>query len=658
MGMSRTATRKLLVALAGGALLAGVTASAASAQLPSTTDPRAGLAPGCDNAGVAQRGIELLAHRDKPPGFSNPANPGDFAFVNSDMAFQGNSRSSAASTASRSTTSRTRRRRRSTAVVCPGGQGDVSVYGNLLFMSVEETRAKKDCTLNRRPPTRRALPRRPHLRHLQHRRAGAGRRRSRPAAARTRTRWSRARTSADNGLHLRLGHVGHDPRSDRDLTGCDAGPATNPNPSQWRIEVIRVPLAAPQTAAIVNEPRLFRDETTGARQRPAERAADAAAPVRARAWGPTAGHELLPRHHGLREARHRRRRLRGQRPADRHLRPGEPESASTPSPTRCSRTGTARRSPTTARRSSSPTSGAAARRALPRDRPAELGRERDLRDRQPQARVPQLLQAAGRRRPPRRTASATSRRWCRSPAVTSSSRPGTRAALARRLHRPERSRRRSATTTAARSARTDARRSAASGRPTGTTARSTARRSRAAWTRSTLTPTADLTRDEIGTAESAQQARALQRAEQQPFTYARPVNGSVGGNVPATLSLTLGAPAQFGAVHAGRGADVRGLDPGHRDLDRGRRAAERGRPELAEHRAPGQRHVLPAAAAAGAGAQRRQHRHGVQQRRALGLAAEPADLDTAPITNEQVTLGSASASTPTTRSGRARTARR
>ena len=31
--------------------------------------------------------------------------------------------------------------------MCPGGQGDLSVYGNLLFMSVEENRAKIDCTL-------------------------------------------------------------------------------------------------------------------------------------------------------------------------------------------------------------------------------------------------------------------------------------------------------------------------------------------------------------------------------------------------------------------------------------------------------------------------------------------------------------------------------
>src|SRR4029453_2861422 len=31
------------------------------------------------------------------------------------------------------------------SVVCPGGQGDVSVWGNLLVMSVEQTRGRVDC---------------------------------------------------------------------------------------------------------------------------------------------------------------------------------------------------------------------------------------------------------------------------------------------------------------------------------------------------------------------------------------------------------------------------------------------------------------------------------------------------------------------------------
>ena len=54
------------------------------------------------------------------------------------------------------------------------------------------------------------------------------------------------------------------------------------NPSQWRIEVIKVPLAAPATAAIVNEPRLFKNEATGALNGLQNDAADAAASVRRR----------------------------------------------------------------------------------------------------------------------------------------------------------------------------------------------------------------------------------------------------------------------------------------------------------------------------------------------------------------------------------------
>ena len=72
--------------------------------------------------------------------------PGDFGFVNSDLAFQGNFAfvgnfngfqiydiSDPANPTLR------------TAVVCPGGQGEVSVYGNLLFMSAEESRSRTDC---------------------------------------------------------------------------------------------------------------------------------------------------------------------------------------------------------------------------------------------------------------------------------------------------------------------------------------------------------------------------------------------------------------------------------------------------------------------------------------------------------------------------------
>jgi hypothetical protein len=59
-------------------------------------------------------------------------------------------------------------------------------------------------------------------------------------------------------------------RPPEELAGCDGlpttggGPPVGDNPSRWRIEVIKVPLSRPQDAAIVNEVRLFRDRDTGA----------------------------------------------------------------------------------------------------------------------------------------------------------------------------------------------------------------------------------------------------------------------------------------------------------------------------------------------------------------------------------------------------------
>jgi hypothetical protein len=48
------------------------------------------------------------------------------------------------------------------------------------------------------------------------------------------------------------------------MEGCVDDPPTGPNPARWRIEVIEVPLDAPEEAAIVNQPRLFTNPETGA----------------------------------------------------------------------------------------------------------------------------------------------------------------------------------------------------------------------------------------------------------------------------------------------------------------------------------------------------------------------------------------------------------
>ena len=251
---------RLLVALVGAAAL--IAPAAASAQLPTTDDPRFGLAPGFENPGTASSGMQLLVNRAKPPGFVPPdGNPGNFGFLTSDMAFQGdnafvggfngfqiwNIRNPAAPTLT-------------TAVVCPGGQGDVSVYRNLLFMSVEETRAKLDCT---------STP---------------------PADATTRFRGVRifdisnitspvqvAAVQTCRGSHTHTLVTDKQDKSNvyiyvqgtssvrptSEMASCDGNNTNTPtgaNPTKWRIEVIKVPVRSPQDAAIVNEPRLFAND--------------------------------------------------------------------------------------------------------------------------------------------------------------------------------------------------------------------------------------------------------------------------------------------------------------------------------------------------------------------------------------------------------------
>ena len=227
-------------------------------------DPRVGLSTGQQNAGVAAG-----AWGCRPPAqaarIRRPGNPGSFAFANSDLAFQGDHAfvgnfngfniyniSDPAAPSLR------------TSVVCPGGQGDLSVYGNLLFMSVEETRAEIDCTLTGVPTRPRASAASasstsatsialaggecPDLSRVAHPHARHGRGRSRQC------------------LHLRSGNGGRPPagRACRLRRQPTRGTPTGDNPSKWRIEVIKVPLATPQDAAIVNEPRLFAEPDTGA----------------------------------------------------------------------------------------------------------------------------------------------------------------------------------------------------------------------------------------------------------------------------------------------------------------------------------------------------------------------------------------------------------
>ena len=137
-------------------------------------DPRVGLKAGLRDAGEAARNMELLAHVPKPEGFFDPKTPAGppvppelrtdppevdpraalearrgqitLSFATSDLAFReshvivGNYHGFNVYDIENP-----RAPRRIASVVCPGGQGDVSIHGNLLFMSVEQTRGRLDC---------------------------------------------------------------------------------------------------------------------------------------------------------------------------------------------------------------------------------------------------------------------------------------------------------------------------------------------------------------------------------------------------------------------------------------------------------------------------------------------------------------------------------
>jgi hypothetical protein len=247
-------------ATVGGTIMAMLLmASVASAQLP-TPDARTPLTPGLDNPGVAQQGMNLTAHLNKAAGFFNPANPGDFGFVNSDMAFQGNNAFvgnfngfQVYNIANPSSPSLV------TQVVCPGGQGDVSVYKNLLFMSVEESRGRVDCGTNPAVGERFQGVRIFDISNV-----------AAPVQVATvqTCRGSHTHTLVTDKKDRRNVYIyvqgTTTPRPAATLAGCNDNPATGENPSRWRIEVIKVPVAAPQTAAVINEVRLFADRTTGA----------------------------------------------------------------------------------------------------------------------------------------------------------------------------------------------------------------------------------------------------------------------------------------------------------------------------------------------------------------------------------------------------------
>jgi hypothetical protein len=272
-------------------------------------DPRAKLSPGLYDAGEAASGMKHVFFLKKPDAFQlgseDPDNPkvqktlgmlgvGDpskmpksrqlviaqLAFANSDLAFQGNhlfqGNFYGVNIYDISDPSKTRLL---TSVICPGGQGDVSVYKNLLFMSVEMPNGRLDCGTQGFPPDPAPAAGQENERHLpapQKERFRGVRifdisdiSKPKQVAAVQTCRGSHTHTlvidpNDKNNVYVYVSGTSF-VRQSEELAGCSGEtPDKDPNTALFRIDVIKVPLAAPQNAQVVSSPRVFMDPRTGA----------------------------------------------------------------------------------------------------------------------------------------------------------------------------------------------------------------------------------------------------------------------------------------------------------------------------------------------------------------------------------------------------------
>jgi hypothetical protein len=143
--------------------------------------------------------------------------------------------------------------------VCPGGQGDPSVYKNLLFLSVEETRGRLDCGTQGVADTVSAERFRGvrifDVTDLDHPKQVAAVQTCR--GSHTHTLVIDPNDPANVYVYVSGTSV---VRSGSELAGCARGASiSDTTTSLFRIDVIKVPLAAPQNARIVNSPRIFAD---------------------------------------------------------------------------------------------------------------------------------------------------------------------------------------------------------------------------------------------------------------------------------------------------------------------------------------------------------------------------------------------------------------
>jgi hypothetical protein len=239
----------------------------AAATTAPTPDPRVGLDAGLFDAEEAVWNLHVLSQTPPPESFVGVTNS-DLAFKG-DYAIQGNYNGIMVWDLSTPETPEL-----VTEYVCPASQSDVSVYGDLLFVSGEGLEGRLDCGTQGVEET--VSPDR--LRGLRIFDITDLREPEYVANVQT-CRGSHTHSvlkdpADDDNVYVYIS--GSAPvRPEEELAGCsDAMPEEDPNSALFRIEVIKVPLDRPQDAAIVSSPRIFEDLEAAPRHglSPADRA--------------------------------------------------------------------------------------------------------------------------------------------------------------------------------------------------------------------------------------------------------------------------------------------------------------------------------------------------------------------------------------------------
>ena len=232
-------------------------ASTGTPKLPTAApspDPRVGLKAGMFDAGTAFWNMRLLSTTKPSAKFLGQTNSdlafdGKYAIQGSYAGFQVWDISDPAKPAL------------AVAFYCPASQSDVSVYKNLLFVSGEGTGGRLDCSGEGVHDSVSAARLRGirifditdivHPKYIANVQTCRG--------SHTHTVVPDPKDPENVYIYV-SGSAGV--RSPSELAGCSKlAPDQDPNSARFRIEVIKVPLAHPEQAAIVNSARIFSDLT-------------------------------------------------------------------------------------------------------------------------------------------------------------------------------------------------------------------------------------------------------------------------------------------------------------------------------------------------------------------------------------------------------------